>query len=510
VSAARFALVMILAAPVPVAAQQVVQERVDLAVAQRIRDEGLNRSQIDQLAGYLTDVIGPRLTGSTGMRRANDWTAEQLRGWGLTNVAVEPWGRFGRGWERVSFAGRVLEPWIQPLQGSALAWSGSTRATVNGPAVLVTITDSTDLAKYRGKLRGAFVLRDTAVVPPPEFSLPPLRWSLDSLMDTTTRGRSTFPAQTPEARARQQAQQALNRRIYDFFRSEGVAVLVTPSRRPYAMLAPQAGQYSNIARDSAAFQPLPAMQLSREQYNQVVRNLARGVKVTLEANIQNRWVTQDSMAYNTIGEIAGTDLKDQVVMLGAHLDSWFGGTGATDNAAGSVVMMEAMRILKSLGLEPRRTIRIALWTGEEQGLLGSRAWVRNHPADLANISAYVNVDNGTGRIRGIYNQLNDAVIPIFRQVLAPFQDLGVVSVLKRWDTGTDHLAFDAAGVPGFNFTQDAMEYDTRTHHTDADTYERLVVADLKQAATVVAFTVYHLAMRDEMLPRKPAPAAAGN
>jgi Zn-dependent M28 family amino/carboxypeptidase len=276
------------------------------------------------------------------------------------------------------------------------------------------------------------------------------------------------------------------------------------------MLAPQGGLYSNVARDSGAFQPLPAMQLSREQYNQVVRNLARGVKVTLEANIQNRWVTQDSLAYNTIGEIAGTDLKDQVVMLGAHLDSWFGGTGATDNAAGSVVMMEAMRIIKTLGLQPRRTIRIALWTGEEQGLLGSRAWVRNHPADLAKISAYVNVDNGTGRIRGVYNQLNDAVIPIFRQVLAPFQDLGVVAVLKRWDTGTDHLSFDAAGVPGFNFTQDAMEYDTRTHHTDADTYERLVIADLKQAATVVAFTVYHLAMRDEMMPRKPAPAAAGN
>ena len=197
-------------------------------------------------------------------------------------------------------------------------------------------------------------------------------------------------------------------------------------------------------------------------------------------------------------------------MLGAHLDSWFGGTGATDNGAGSVVMMEAMRILKTLELRPRRTIRIGLWSGEEQGLRGSRAWVRNHPADLARISAYVNVDNGTGRIRGVYNQLNEAVVPIFRQILAPFQDLGVVSVLRRWDTGTDHLAFDEAGVPGVNFTQDPIEYDTRTHHTDADTYERLLPEDLKQAAAVVAYTVYHVAMRDGMMPRKPAPAGTGN
>lgn len=231
----------------------------------------------------------------------------------------------------------------------------------------------------------------------------------------------------------------------------------------------------------------------------------------MELNVQNRWLAQDSLAYNTLGEIPGGDLKDQVVMIGAHLDSWFGASGATDNGAGSVVMLEAMRIIKTLGLEPRRTIRIGLWSGEEQGLLGSRAWVRNHPEDLAKISAYLNLDNGTGRVRGIWSQSNDAVVPIFEQILWPFTDLGVVAVRRGNTGGTDHLAFDAAGVPGFNFIQDPIEYGTRTHHTDADSYERLLLDDLKQAATVIAFTAYHLANRDDPMPRKPArPATGGN
>jgi len=485
---------------------QVIQERVDLSIVQRIRDEALNRSQIPELAGYLTDVVGPRLTGSTGMRRANDWTAEQFRAWGLVNVKIEPWGRFGRGWERVSYAGRMLEPYVQPLNGQPLAWSGSTRGTVTGPAMIVAITDTSDFAKYRGKLRGVFVLRDSVAVLPPEFDPQPLRTPLDKLFDTTTQAPFTRP--TDEQRARQQAQQALNRRIYDFLRVERPAAVLLFSNRAYGLLAPQGGPYSTQVRLDSIADPLPALQLSREQYGQIYRNLKRGTPVRLEVNIQNRWLATDSMAYNTLAEIPGSDLKDQVVMLGAHLDSWFGSQGATDNGAGSVVMMEAMRILKILNLEPRRTIRIGLWSGEEQGLLGSRAWVRNHPDELPKISAYVNVDNGTGRLRGIWDQSNSAVIPIFQQILAPFQDLGVVAVRHGNTGGTDHLAFDAAGVPGFNFIQDPIEYGTRTHHTDADSYERLVLDDLKQAAAVVAFTVYQLATRDQMMPRKPAPPAA--
>ena len=497
-------------AAVPIAAQ-VAQERVDLDVVRRIREEGLTRSHVPELAGYLTDVIGPRLTGSTNMKRANEWTAQQFRDWGLVNVAVEPWGRFGRGWERVSFSGRILEPFVQPLQAQSLAWSGSTRGAVTGPVLFVAIKDSNDLATYRGKLRGAWIMRDTIVPDAPEFERTPLRTPLTDLLEPPP--PAAAPQQnpfTPEQRARMEAQRAFERSLIAFFRAERVAGFLSYSSRQYAILRLGGGPESGMTRDSLNYVPLPAVQLSREQYFQMYRNLKRGLPVRLEVNAQNRLLAEDLQAYNTVAELPGSDLKDQVVMLGAHLDSWYGGTGATDNGAGSVVMMEALRILKTLGVTPRRTIRIALWSGEEQGLLGSRNWVEQHQAELGNISAYVNVDNGTGRIRGVWNQSNDAVVPMFEQILWPFRDLGVVAVRRGNTGGTDHLSFDRAGVPGFNFIQDPIEYGTRTHHTDADTYERLVLDDLSQAATVVAYTVYHLAMRDEMVTRKPAPAATGS
>jgi Zn-dependent M28 family amino/carboxypeptidase len=245
----------------------------------------------------------------------------------------------------------------------------------------------------------------------------------------------------------------------------------------------------------------------REHYNQIFRNVSAGVPVRLEIDVQNRFYDGDLQAYNTLGDIPGTDKANEYVMLGAHLDSWHMGNGATDNGAGSVVMMEAMRILRALELEPRRTIRIGLWSGEEQGLMGSRAWVANHPELHGKISAYVNVDNGTGRIRGIWDQMNEAAIPVFEQILWPFRDLGVVAVRHGNTGGTDHLSFDAQGIPGFNFIQDPIEYGVRTHHTYIDTFDHLVLDDLKQAAIVVAATVYHLAMRDEMMPRKPVETA---
>jgi hypothetical protein len=498
----------VVAGAVPAAAQ-VAAERVDLEAVRRIREEGLTRSQIPQLAGYLTDVIGPRLTGSSAMARAHQWTAERFREWGLVNVAVEPWGRFGRGWERVSFSGRILDPFVQPVQGSALAWSGSTRGPVTGPVRFVAIQDTADFARYRGTLRGAFVMRDTAIEVAPEFERSPLRTPLEQLFDTVPQRAGQFQM-TPEVRERMRRARELNQRIVDFLRAERVAGLLQYSSRQYAILRPGGGPEAQRARDSLRYEPLPAVQLSQEQYFQLYRNLQRGLSVRMELNVQNRWLADDLEADNTIAELPGSDLKDQVVMLGAHLDSWFGGTGATDNGAGSVVMMEAIRILKAAGLQPRRTVRIALWSGEEQGLLGSAGWVEKHEAELDRISAYVNVDNGTGRIRGVWNQSNEAAVPVFEQILWPFRDLGVVAVRRGNTGGTDHLSFDRAGVPGFNFIQDPIEYGTRTHHTDADTFERLVLDDLKQAATVVAFTVYHLATRDEMMPRKPAPPATGN
>jgi Zn-dependent M28 family amino/carboxypeptidase len=274
------------------------------------------------------------------------------------------------------------------------------------------------------------------------------------------------------------------------------------------MLFVQGGPQQREARDSANLEPLPALTVSHEQYGQMWRNLRRGVSVRLELNVQNRFVNPDRSEFNVVAEIPGTDLASQSVMLGAHFDSWHGGTGATDNGAGSVVMMEAMRILRALNLPLRRSVGIGLWSGEEQGLLGSEAYVRRHASEMGNVAAYLNVDNGTGRIRGVNTQGNMSALPIFEQLLAPFRDLGVVASNPRNETGTDHLSFDSAGVSAFQFVQDQIEYDIRTHHSNADTYERLLPEDLKQMATIVAWLAYQIANRDEMLPRKPRPVPA--
>jgi carboxypeptidase Q len=504
-------------------AQQVAQERVDLHVVERIRDEGFNRSQIEPLARHLNDVIGPRLTGSTGMRRANDWTAETFRGWGLQNVAVEPWGEFGRSWERVSYAGRITQPFVQPLIAQPLAWSGSTRGTQEGPVIAIEATTPDDLAQYRGRLRGAWILPQRHVPHSPEFQEHMRRFPADDLL----RPAPTQPGPPPEVQARleaqaraaaqgdpqaQQAQQAMAQQRAQQFAQQGPAIgaaldsmakaegalgYLRPSQWPYGIL-----RVAGMNRTDA--NPLPNLVISHDQYGQLWRNATNGVTSRVEVNVQNRFLTDDLRAYNTLADLPGSDLAGEYVIIGAHLDSWHTGTGATDNAAGSVIMMEAMRILKTLGLQPRRTVRIGLWSGEEQGLLGSRNYVRNHAELHDRISVYLNIDNGTGRLRGIWNQSNVAATPIFEQLLWPFRDIGIVAVRHGNTGGTDHLAFDAAGIPGFNFIQDPIEYSLRTHHSSADTFDRLVIDDLMQAAVIVASTAYHLAMRDEMFPRKPA------
>jgi carboxypeptidase Q len=499
----RFAIaaaVALLAAP-DATARQV--ERIDDGINARIRDEGLNRSRIPELAGYLTEAIGPRLTGSPGMRRANDWTAEQLRGWGLRNARVEPWGEFGRGWERVSYYGRMTQPFAQPLQGQPAAWTGSTDGTIEGAVVRIAAETPEELFdRYRGRLHGAIVLPVPPIEVEPEFEAPTRRFTVEQLQTRPDVGPPAAP--DPAAQQRFLRQAAFNAALDSLMRMERPALVLRPSPWQYGVIRVGAAGGAQ-ARQAGAPEPPATVFLALEHYNQLWRNDERGVPTRVEFNVQNRFIEDDLRAYNTLAELPGSDRANEYVMIGAHLDSWHSGQGATDNAAGSVVMMEAMRILQAVGAQPRRTIMIALWSGEEQGLLGSRFWVENNRELWPRISAYLNVDNGTGRIRGIWNQMNEGATPIFRQILEPFRDLDVVAVRHGNTGGTDHLAFDRVGVPGFNFIQDPIEYGLRTHHSHMDTFDRLVLDDLRQAAVVVASTAYHLAMRDELMPRKPQP-----
>ena len=502
-SVAPVVLSLLLAAPCALSAQ-VAREAVDLAVVQRIRQEGLEHSHVPELAHHLTEVIGPRLTGSPGMKQANEWTAQTFRDWGLANVQVEPWGQFGRGWEMEDYEGRILTPFEQAMPGVPSAWTGSTEGTVRGQAMAVRAEGPDDLAKLGGKLKGKVLLVDQ----PQDvdvFQDIERRASLESLL-TPPETSSERPPMSDQERqamyARLRAQRELANQAAEMAEKEGALAMLRISGANDGVI--RGG--GNGSREAGAPEGLPQVIISREQYNQVWRDLEGGTPVEIELDVKNRFLEDDLKQYNTLAEIPGTDKADEYVMLGAHLDSWHFAGGATDNGAGSVVMMEAMRILKTLGLKPRRTVRIALWSGEEQGLLGSRAWVENHPEMHAKISAYVNVDNGTGRIRGIWDQSNEKAIPVFEQILWPFRDLGVVAVKHGNTGGTDHLSFDAAGVPGFNFIQDPIEYSLNTHHTTLDSYDHLVLDDLKQAAVVVAATVYALAQREEMMPRKGAAA----
>jgi carboxypeptidase Q len=510
---AAAAFVAALAAPAVPAAAQVIQERVDLAIVQRIRDEALNHSQADSVLLYLSDVIGPRLTGSPQILQANNWTAQKLREWGLQNVVVEPWDSlFGRAWERVSYAGRILTPFVQPLNATPQAWSGSTRdergrpATVTCNVLRLQIADTADYAQYAGRLRGACVMWQAPPPAVPEFEPSPRRLSLDDLFAPPAPPRERT-APTPEEQAARVRQRAMSGRMAAWLRTQGPAAILTPSGWQYNILRTGAHLDGRLARDSV-YEPSVHLLVSLEHYGQIWRNVARGQAVRLELNVQNRFPESDRRAFNTVGDLPGTDKANEYVILGGHIDSWHSGTGTGDDAVGVTVMMEAARILKTLNLPLRRTVRLGFWAGEEQGFLGSRAYVRTHAAELPRVSAYLNIDNGNGRIRGIYNQMNSAVTPIFEQILFPFRDLGVMTVKNENTGGTDHIPFDAAGVPGFQFVQDPLEYGIRLHHSNGDTWERVVPDDLHQMAAVVAWMAYELANREELLPRKAPRAAA--
>ncbi len=484
------------------------KEPVDLDMVHRIRQEGLKNSQIRDISFYLTDVIGPRLSGSTGLSNAYTWTSEKFEEWELSNVQVASWGEFGRGWDNERFYIAMTEPYYQHLLAVPRAWTRGTDSLVVTSPVLVNIQNDDDFDRYRGTLEGKVVV--TPVTSEPELSFQPLahRWEDEELEQLALYPEIRSPDYGRPQRERTDwfTRQALNRRIMQFLDEEGVVAILDASGTFGAVRSHGRDYNINV-------QPgLPQIDMTFEHYGRIVRLLEAGIEVELELDIRNTFLYNDLEGYNVIAEIPGTDpeLMDEVVMIGAHLDSWHAGTGGNDNAAGVAVMMEVMRIFKELEVEPRRTIRIALWGAEEQGLNGSRNYVREQfydPADggrkpdYDNFSAYYNVDNGSGKIRGIYLQDNDALRPIFEAWFEPLADLGVTTVTLRSTGRTDHVAFDNAGLPGFQFIQDRLDY-FRGYHTNMDTFERMHLGDMMQAATVVAVLVYHTAMRDEKLPRK--------
>jgi hypothetical protein len=498
------------------------QEKVNLDVINKIKKEGTDNSKVMDIAFYLTDVSGPRLTSSPGYITASNWAKNKLVEWGLVNTQLDPWGEFGKSWAQERCYIAMTAPYYQPIIAMPRAWTGSTpgKKEIKGDIILVKAQDTTELMKYAGKLKGKIVMTWSTTQLKPSFEADGNRYAdttLDRMAKAEPRpqggnrgGGNRFQGDSAQ-RAAFINRTAVQRKMTDFFLKEKPALVLSmnASGNDGTIFVSSGGSYTKDAAEAPA-----GVMLSSDDYLRLQRLIEAGIKVEIEADVKTRFFSEDLKGYNVIAEIPGTDpsLKDEVVMLGGHLDSWHGSTGATDNAAGCSVMMEAIRILKTIGVQPRRTIRIALWSGEEQGLFGSRNYVKNHVADTANgkwvfkeqpkISAYFNLDNGTGKIRGVYLQGNEAVRAIFEKWLEPFNDMGAKTLTINNTGGTDHLSFDRVGVPGFQFIQDEIEYDTRTHHTNMDSYDHLIADDLKQAAVIAASFVYNAAMRDEKLPRK--------
>jgi carboxypeptidase Q len=574
---------------------------------ERIKEEGLKKSQVMATLSYLTDVIGPRLTGSPNMKRANEWTRNKLAAWGLANAHLEAWGPFGRGWSLKKFSAQVVEPQCIPLIGFPKAWSPGTDGTLVAPVVYFDAKTEADFAAYKGKLKGAIVLTS----PIREVLA---RWEPLANRKTDSELLALADAAEPEARGfgrrgaqalaqgqgpgqganagrggpgaagqlsttapprrsgrmspdERWARMELGRKKLLFLTEQGAALLIDPSSQgdggtlfvdsagvPNATPIPRFGQGQGRSRRASSWdkdspKTLPQLVVAQEHYNRLARMIEQGDHLKMAVDLSVQFHDGDLMAYNTVAEIPGTDLKDELVMLGGHMDSWHSGTGATDNGAGVSVAMEAVRILQALNLKPRRTIRIALWSGEEEGLLGSRAFVKEHfgksppnmfgapppagntpavastngngngssagtkestdpatKAEFEKFSAYFNLDNGTGKIRGVYMQGNEAVRPIFRKWLQPFREMGAATLTISNTGGTDHQSFDGIGLPGFQFIQDEIEYESRTHHSNQDVFDRIQADDMKQASVIMAAFIYDAAMADQKLPRKPAPS----
>jgi carboxypeptidase Q len=500
-------------------------ESPEIGMISAIRDEGLSHSQAMDHVIRLADVYGPRVTGSPGLQQAGDWAVKKLGEWGLSNVHKERWP-FGKGWSMVRFSAHMIEPQVQTLLGYPKSWTPGTKGVVTADVVRADINTDADFEKYRGKLAQKIVLTQPARDVRMLEGIVVQRWTEALLKEA----ESTPPA-AAEAPARQNrpGQPTQQERIQQFLIKEGV--IATLDRGTDAFLVAGDNQMSwrtqrtdggtvfvttGGPHDSAkAGQVVPSVTLAVEHYNRMVRILDQGIPVKLELNIQTQFHDETEMnGFNVIADLPGSDLANEIVLIGAHLDSHHSGTGATDNAAGSAVMMEAMRILKAVGAKPRRTIRLALWGGEEEGLLGSKAYVKEHLGDPAakttkpeheNLSAYYNLDNGTGRVHGVWLQGNLAIAPIFRAWFEPLRDLGVTTIAPRSVSGSDYQSFDAVGIPAFQFMQDRLEYNSRTHHSNMDTVDRVQRDDLVQMAVVATTFAYNTAMRAEKLPRKTPP-----
>ncbi|MBI3491226.1 MAG: M20/M25/M40 family metallo-hydrolase [Acidobacteria bacterium] len=491
------------------------QATSDRDVLDKIRAEGLQHSQVERVFSMLTAEIGPRLTASPAHKRAAEFVRAELASYGLQNARLEAW-QFGRGWTLEKLTVEMVEPRYMPLVGYADGWSASTTGELTATPVFIggKTPEQVEAMRAQGNvLRGAIVMTQPMMTnfvrkdrpnPSDESYVPN---SAAYATSVGQRGPSTSSGQAPSTgsgQAGRGAAQTAAQRVTQILREAGAG----------AILKPSIGEHGTVfvtGRDGGPG-AVPSITLSGEHYNMIARALERqNVPVKVRVNVQGRFYDADGgNAYNVIAELPGTDpvLKDEVVMIGAHLDSWHTGTGATDNADGSATVVEAMRILKAIGARPRRTIRVALWGGEEQGLLGSKAWVQQHLAGEANAAArakfdvYFNIDNGTGKIYGWYLQNNEEVRPIFDSWLEPLKSLGAKRNTIEPVGSTDHLSFIDAGVPGFNPVQDYVNYDIRTHHTNMDTADRLDLNDITQAAIVMATYAYNAANLDRKIPNK--------
>jgi len=493
---------------------------------ERIKDEGLNHSQIMKTLTYLSDVIGPRLTNSPNFKRAAVWTRDQLTGWGLSNVHLEPWGPFGRGWELKSFSAQVVAPQAFPLIAFPRGWSPPTNGELVADVVYLDATNETELATFKGKLRGKIVLVGPMRTVAAHFEPLARRWNDFDLLQFSN--DVPYPPNNdnfqppPTATQLESARFAASR--LKFVHDEGAAALLFPSPEgdggavyvmgveiPRAQGAPRIRPFAKEAKT------IPQVVVSIEQYNRMARMLQVREAVKVALNLAVQFYDDDLMSTHTIAEIPGGDLKDEMVMVGAHLDSWHAGTGATDDGAGVAVMMEAARILQTLNLKPRRTIRLALWGGEEVAG-GSRYYVSQHfgemkrdaygklnlvkAADYDKLAGYLNIDAGTGKLRGVFLANNEALRPIFRPWLEPFRSMGLTTLTSNGDWGSDFVFFDAIGLPIVSFIQDEIELETRTHHSNQDVLDRVQPEDLKQAAVIIAAFAYQIAMRNEKLPHR--------
>lgn len=504
-----FAVSVLVLCTLPAAAQ----ETVYWDVVADIRHAAFEDSHVMDYAGFLTDVIGPRLTGSPNMRQAQAWALDQMRGLGLSGVEREAFGDETAGWDLQRVSVHMVEPDYQMVIAYPLAFTPGTGGRIVAEAVIADIRSPGDLDKYRGKLQGAIVLATPAMPTSPRFVQDAFRHTEESLGVFETEGRDLLV----QRHARGQPEQSTFRpqgitevEVEEFFKAEGVAVVLKASIGSDGTVYAAGHAGSRAERSLASIEgALPTLAVAAEHYNRIYRILERGIPVTMDVDVQIAIDDRAPTEYNIIGEIPGTDLADEVVAIGAHLDSWHTGTGATDNASGVAVMLEAMRILQEIGVRPRRTIRILLWSHEEGGLRGSRGYVQNHfgnPRDGTTqaheqLAVYFNMDNGTGQVRGVHLQGNRAATPIFEAWMRPFHDLDVRTISEFSNTGTDHLSFNEAGLPGFQFLQDRIDYRARTHHFNMDTFDKLLPRDLMISASVVASFAYHAAMRDERFPR---------